>query len=64
MYIAMDKTVSELWEFLLNYNIAMQTELELATALTGYNEDTLNNVLYIRTGNRNMEQYLQDIGEK
>ena len=59
----MDKKVAELWDFLLNYGIATQAELELATGLTGYNEKTLNDVLYLRTGNRSTEQYLYDIGE-
>ena len=58
-----DRKTSKLWEFLLNYGIATQAELELATCLTGYNEKTLNDVLYLRTGNRSTEQYLHDIGE-
>ena len=58
-----DRKTSKLWDFLLNYGIATQAELELATGLTGYNEETLNDVLYIRTGNRSKEQYLHDIGE-
>ena len=58
-----DRKTSKLWDFLLNYGIATQAELELATGLTGYNEKTLNDVLYIRTGNRSTEQYLHDIGE-
>ena len=55
--------ITKLWDFLLNYDIATQAELELATGLTGYNEKTLNDVLYLRTGNRSTEQYLHDIGE-
>lgn len=55
--------ITKLWDFLLNYGIATQAELELATGLTGYNEKTLNDVLYLRTGNRSTEQYLHDIGE-
>ena len=58
-----DRKTSKLWDFLLNYEIATQAELELATGLTGYNEKTLNDVLYLRTGNRSTEQYLHDIGE-
>ena len=42
-----DRKTSKLWDFLLNYGIATQAELELATGLTGYNEETLNDVLYI-----------------
>ena len=59
----MDKKVAKLWDFLLTWEIATQAELELATGLTGYNEKTLNDVLYLRTGNRSTEQYLHDIGE-
>ena len=58
-----DRKTPKLWDFLLNYGIATQAELELATGLTGYNEKTLNDILYLRTGNRSTEQYLHDIGE-
>lgn len=58
-----DRKTSKLWDFLLTREIATQAELELATGLTGYNEKTLNDVLYLRTGNRSIEQYLREAGE-
>lgn len=48
----------KLWDTIVEYGIATEKELELATSLNGYNEDTLNDVIYVRTGYRNIEQYL------
>lgn len=54
-------TISEMWDTIVEeYGIATWEELELVTAIDGYNEDTLNNVIYVRTGYRNIEQLLED----
>ena len=44
-------------------NVRLDTtdeELSLVTAIDGYNEDTLNDVIYVRTGYRNIEQLLDE----
>ena len=43
-------TKNELWEWLLEHKIATESELGLATALNGYTIETLESVLYVRTG--------------
>lgn len=53
----MDKKTAELWDFLLQ-GVATQSELELVTTLNGCSEDVLNDILYVRTGYRDKEQYL------
>ena len=54
-------TISEMWDTIVEeYAIATWEELELITAIDGYNEDTLNNVIYVRTGYRDIEQLLED----
>ena len=54
-------TISEMWDTIVEeYGIATWEELELITAINGYNEDTLNDVIYVRTGYRNIEQLLED----
>lgn len=52
----MDKTINEVWDLLIEYGVATQEELELVTCINGYNMDTMNSVLYARTGYRNINQ--------
>lgn len=51
--------LSEVWSFIVDYNIATIEELSLITDINGYNIDTLNDVIYARTGYRSMTQYLE-----
>lgn len=55
----MDKTINKVWDLLIEYGVATQEELKLVTCINGYNIDTLNDVIYARTGYRNIEQ-MQD----
>lgn len=52
-------TLEEYYNYLLDTNIAEEQTLDVATALDGYCEDTLDNVLYVLTGYRDIEQYLE-----
>lgn len=45
------------WDFLINECIATEAELKLVTSINGYNETSLNDILYVRTGYRSIEQY-------
>ena len=49
-----------IWDMMVENGIATEEELGLALALCGVCEQTLNKVLYIRTGNRTIEQWLED----
>lgn len=49
-----------LWEQMVELDIATDEELGLATALCGTSIQTLESVLYIRTGYRSIEQMLED----
>ena len=62
-YNIMDKEVNEAWDLLIEYGVATQEELELITCINGYNIDTLNDVIYARTGYRNIEQIQNEIAE-
>ena len=53
-----------IWETMEEMEIATTEELGLAVALCGVSENTLNNVLYIRTGYRNIEQMLEEENEE
>ena len=45
------------FDFLVDNCIATKEELKLVTSINGYNEATLNDILYVRTGYRSIEQY-------
>ena len=49
--------VAQLFSRLIDLNIATQDELNLITGINGYNEETLNSVIYYKTGYRDIEQY-------
>ena len=59
----MDKTINEVWDLLVEYGIATQEELELITCINGYNMDTMDSVIYARTGYQNIEQIQDEIEE-
>ncbi|HZK32868.1 MAG TPA: hypothetical protein VFC60_00050 [Tissierellaceae bacterium] len=47
---------NELWEYIIDNNIATEEELQLVTDINGYNKETLNDVIYSRTGYRSIKQ--------
>ena len=53
--------LEETWDKIIELGIATEGELELATYLTGYNIETLNNVVYIRTAYNNLNDYLESL---
>lgn len=54
-------TFDEIWENLVEYEIATEEELNLVCAGFGATVDNLNTVIYVRTGYRDMEQFLEYI---
>jgi len=48
--------VDKIWDYLLEYEIATEDELRLVTSINGYNIETLNSVLFARTGYRSLDQ--------
>lgn len=56
-----DFTKDEIWDILLETGIATKDELILVTNINGYSVETLNDVIYARTGYRNIEQLVDEI---
>ena len=54
----------EIWDAIIEHGIATEEELELVTAINGYHDDALNNVIWVRTGYRKLEQLLEDWEQK
>jgi len=44
------------FDTLIEYQVATRTEIELVCTINGYSEETLNNILYARTGLNTLEQ--------
>ena len=49
-------TIEQMWDYLTEIGIATEEELSLITAINGYNEEAMCDVLYVRTGYRSFEQ--------
>ena len=52
----------EVWDNLISYNLATESELRLVTSINGSNMESLNSVLYSRTSYRDWEQYAEMMG--
>ena len=57
----MNKTIEQIWDLLVDYNVATQDELKLVTSINGYTIDALNSIIYARTAYRNIEQLMESI---
>jgi len=47
------------WDFCLDHEIASEQELNLVTKINGFNWETIMDVIYVRTGYRDIEQYVE-----
>ena len=54
------RTVEEIWDILVEHNLATTEELELVTQINGYSKQSLDDVIYARTGYNDIEQYLDE----
>lgn len=55
----MDK-IARVWDLIVNYDIATEEELQLVTDINGYSIETLNDVIYARTGYHNIDQVIEE----
>lgn len=54
----MEKEMHKLWDYIIEQEIATENEVSLVTSINGTNLDTLEDILYVRTGYRSLEQLL------
>jgi hypothetical protein len=59
----MKDKLSEIWDYIELNGIATNEELQLVTCINGYNEETLNDVIYARTGYHSVDQIEECEGE-
>lgn len=51
--------LEEYYNYLIDYEIVSEETLDTITSINGYNEETLNDVLYCKSGYHDIEQYLE-----
>lgn len=51
--------LNEQFNYLIEKGICTEDEMRLVTSINGYNEESVNDILYVREGYRDMEQYLE-----
>ena len=51
--------LEEYYNYLIDAGIASEETVNIITDINGYNEDTLDSVLYCQTGYRDLEQYTE-----
>lgn len=49
--------LDEYFDLLVEYGIATEDEIRLVININGYTGETLDDILYVRTGYRSWEQY-------
>lgn len=54
----MNESFNTLWDNLLEYGFATEEELQLVTSINGSSIESLESVLYVRTGYRDWEQFI------
>ena len=50
-------TTDQIHDTLIELNIATEEEIALVTSINGINEETYNDILFVRTGYRSLEQF-------
>ena len=55
--------IESTWDYLVDKGIATEQELILVTYINGYNMESLNDVIYVRTAYRTVEQLQEEEDE-
>ena len=56
----MDK-LNKIFDFIVEWNIATEEEIQLVTKINGWNEESLNDIIYVKTGYRDMDSVVFSI---
>lgn len=51
--------LNEIFDYLIEYGICTEEEMQLVTNINGYNEETANDIIYARSGYHDIEQYME-----
>lgn len=51
--------LEQYYDYLIDYKLVSSETLDIITSINGYNEETLDDVLYVVSGYHDIEQYLE-----
>ena len=54
--------LADLWDKMVDYQIATDEEIELVTLINGLTIESLNDIIYARTGYHSWEQFVESEG--
>ena len=54
-----DQEKEDTWDFILENEIATESELQLVTDINGYNLQALNDIIEVNTGYSSKNQYIE-----
>lgn len=55
--------LEEVIDYLIENDIATREEIDLVTGINGYNEESIDDIIFYRTGYQDIEQYLESEDE-
>tara|TARA_Y100000401_G_scaffold38325_1_gene28917 strand:+ start:14500 stop:14676 length:177 start_codon:yes stop_codon:yes gene_type:complete len=55
----MDQKTNQLYDYLIDFEIVTEQEMALVTSINGTNLDTMESILYARTGWRSYDQAVE-----
>ena len=54
-------STEQMHDYLVEYGIATEDEVSLVTSINGYNKESMEDILYSRTGYRDFDQLLEEL---
>ncbi len=51
--------LNHMYDTILELGIAIREELELVTSINGFNEQALNDIVYVREGYQTLDQFVE-----
>lgn len=51
--------LDKIYNYMIDYELVSEETLDIITSINGYDEETLNDVLYCVSGYHDIEQYLE-----
>lgn len=54
------ENLNTLYDKIVEYGIATEAEIDLVTDINGWNEETMNDIIYAKTGYRDIEQFEEE----
>lgn len=53
-------TIEQQWDYLVENGIVLEETLKIIASINGYNQETINDIIYATTGYRDIEQLINE----